>query len=149
MADQQQQSHPPRTDDALAARLDHWGRRERSRLSEPGARFMSEVRSLRTGPRFARRVVTLLAAAAAIALAAIVALRADTRPSSPSGTSGTVPLAQRPAPSTIINAAAGLNTDAATVFDLLDRLPERETRDAPARAGDAYCVGCMDDLMRI
>lgn len=149
MADQPRSTHPPRTDDVLNARLDRWGRDERSRLSEPGPRFMSEVRASRSGSRFTRRVVTILAAAAAVALATIIALRTDPRPHLPSGVSNAGAIVKRIAPGHAISAAAGINADAASVFDLLDRLPNRETRETPARAGDAYCIGCLEDLMRI
>ncbi len=144
---------PKPSANTVEARLDEWGAAERSRLIEPGPQFLRTVKSTRParGSRMARRLTTLLAAAAAVALAAIIALRPGpgaNRAAVPGDRGVAVGVAG--ASGEVVTAGLSRRAGVAEVVEMLDAMQQREPhRAAPARASDAYCAGCVDDLMRL
>lgn len=146
------------TNSSIESRLEAFGREERDRLSEPDPRFLRAVRDaapMRADTLLLRRITVLFAAAAAILLAVLVALQTRPAPVSP-GTGDYSPLVHRHdpdrlgAPGNILTAGHGRGVDLDDMINSLDRAPSTPgPRDAPARAADAYCAGCIDDLTRI
>lgn len=142
--------HVKATDSELGTQLDAWGACERARLVAPPEPFIRQVRAAgrpREGRRVVRRVIERLALAAAVALVAYVALR-PTPPSEPRHT----PVV-RSTPDANPTTLAGM-TRRAVETGTLDWLPEPAPLPAaepaaPARAADAYCVGCIDELTRL
>jgi hypothetical protein len=141
--------------DELASRLEEWGEAERARPAALPEAFARRVRAVRR-PRVLRRVLEGLALAAAVALVAYVVQRpAPTPRQAQTAHRGPAPL-DHGAAETVAHAdaqptAAGLARRAiqSGTTDWLE--PSRANTDqaAPARAGDAYCAGCVDDLTRI
>lgn len=138
------------TDPDLTAQLDAWGQSERSRLVAPPEPFIRQVRAAR-GPQAGRRVVLRiiqgLALAAAVALVASVAFWPA--PSSKPQDTPVVRSTREETPTTL----AGM-TRRAVETDTLDWLlesapPPAAAPAAPARAADAYCAGCIDELTKL
>lgn len=151
------EKHPP----ALEARLNAFGAAERARLIEPSPGFLSAVRAAQPAAQHTqfvfpvRRIAALLAVAAAITLLAFFAFNAPPAPIAP-GTGDSIvvhpPVSDRDThtPARMITAGLGRSTSAADIFELLDSMPRPQMpREEPARIGDAYCAGCMDELLRI
>jgi len=130
----------------LESQLDAWGKREGSRLVEPAPRFLNVVRAANLS-RLSRRFIGALSLAAVLALVALIALRPDTqsptqRPQVPG------PVATRTDGPRATTAGLGRTADVETVLDLLFVQP-RSPALPPARPSDAYCAGCIDELLRI
>lgn len=148
--------HTNTTDSELGTQLDAWGARERARLAAPPEPFIRQVRAAgrpRELRRVARRVLEGLALAAAVALVAYVALR----PSPPSEPRPTPVVRSTPdaSPTTL----AGMTrraVETGTLDWLLEPAPPAAAEPAasppspaPARAADAYCAGCIEELTRL
>ena len=129
--------------DPLTSRLDAWGADRRVQLSEPAPRLLRQVRAVR-----ARRLVRL--AAGTFAVAATVALAFVLIPPDQQRSSGSPPVATSAAFDGPVTAWLGHSAD---VSGLLESLPQPSLPDTapalPARAGDSYCAGCLDELTRI
>lgn len=143
---------------SLESRLDAWGRNESAQLVEPSPQFLRAVHAARAvqavhavhGPRLARRVFGALALAAIFALVAFVALRPDARPPTQHpGVPGPVAAGTDVTRTArITTAGLGRTADVETILDLLYDQP-RPPAAPPARPSDAYCAGCIEELMRI
>lgn len=151
----EQSTERTRGGDELVWRLDAWGEAERARPAAlPGA-FARRVRAAR-GPRVLRRVLEGLALAAAVALVAYVLQRPLPTPGSDRAADrGPAPLdhgaAEIVAHGSAQTTAAGMARRAiqSGTTDWLEPVRSRGEQATPARAGDAYCAGCVDDLTRI
>ncbi len=144
-----------RCGDELVSRLDAWGEAERARPAALPEAFGRRVRAAR-GPRVLRRVLEGLALAAAVGLVAYVAHRpASTPRREQSADRGPAPLdhgaAEIVAHGSAHPTAAGMARRAiqSGTTDWLEPVRSRGEQATPARAGDAYCAGCVDDLTRI
>ncbi|MBX3403261.1 MAG: hypothetical protein KF699_07615 [Phycisphaeraceae bacterium] len=143
----------------VISRLESWGQHERARLVAPPDAYVRSVRAAR-GPRQMRRVVEGLALAAAVALVAYVAMRPSPAPPprqeqladrprlpAPPDHGAVAVVSREDGPPTV----AGL-TRRAIESGALDWPEAARTRIAPAepaRAADAYCAGCVEELTRL
>lgn len=140
---------------SIESRLEALGRAERDRLVEPDPRFLRAVREAappRPGAILLRRVTVLFAAAAAVVLAVLIAFQQRPAPVSP-GTGDHSPLVRHSAadaagaPGGIMTAGFGRSIAPDDMLKSLDA--PLAPRELPARAADAYCAGCLEELTRI
>lgn len=135
--------------DSLELRLNAWGERERSGIAEPAPNFMRAVHAAR-GPRLVARLAGALALAAVLSLVAYVAFRPATLVSPDVSPNSTMLTHTPAAPARAFTVGIGRNADVASVFDLLDAMPQPAGPSAPTpRASDAYCAGCIEELTRL
>jgi len=134
-------------DELLESRLDAWGAAERSRVIEMPRRLHAQVHAARPR-RTLVRVMKACVLAASLALVAYLVSTVETESGPDMDRDESVVVAAS-VTARALSVGSGRNADVEDVLDLLDSMPATAPKEAPMRAADAYCAGCIDELTKI